>query len=233
MKLNNNLTLALCVTLGLTACSPSLTVEEHLEKAQDYSENRDYNSAIIALKNAAKLNANDANIRFALGTTYLAQGDYYSAEKELEKAESLGSDNPSLIVKLVEAKLKASKFDYVYQMAEQSTAYPSADQVIILTYAGIASIYQNKREEATKYIEQAISISDDSVYGDIGRAYLSYSGSNYEGGLNTVNELLETAPEFAEAILLKGYLLQSSKKFEEAVQAFEQYAAITAERYTG
>ncbi len=223
---NNNLILAICVALSLTACSPNMTAEQYLAQAKDFSEKRDHSSAIIALKNAVRLNAKDASIRYALGAAYLAQGDYISAEKELERAEKLGSDNALLTAKLVQAKLKLSKFDYVYQIAEQSETYPDAAQVIILTYAGIASIHQGKSEQAKEYIEQAIGISDDSVYGGIGKAYLSHSGNNFQNGLATIDELLASTPDFAEAVLLKGYLLQASEKFEAAARTFEQYAKL-------
>lgn len=226
MKINNQLTLAACMALSISACSPNMTAEQYLIQAKDFSEKSDYNNAIIALKNAASINTKDAEVRYALGSAYLAQGDYISAEKELEKAESLGSNGVLLISKLVQVKVKLSKFDYVYQIAKQSEIYPDEEQVIILTYAGIASIHQKKPGQAKEYIEQAISISDDSVYGEIGRAYLSHSGNNYQSGLVTIDELLTSTPDFAEAILLKGYLLQASEKFEAAAKAFEQYAQL-------
>jgi putative PEP-CTERM system TPR-repeat lipoprotein len=153
----------------------------------------------------------------------LAQGDYFNAEDELEKAESLGSNNVMLIADLVQVKTKLNKFDYVYGIAEQSRSYPDEQQVIILTYAGISAIQENKLEQAKDYIEQAISISEDSVYGAIGKAYISHSGHQYKNGLATVDELLDSNPDFAEAILLKGYLLQAAKEFESAATTFLQY----------
>jgi putative PEP-CTERM system TPR-repeat lipoprotein len=153
----------------------------------------------------------------------LAQGDYFNAEDELEKAESLGSNNVMLIADLVQVKTKLNKFDYVYEVAEQSRSYPDEQQVIILTYAGISAIQENKFEQAKAYIEKAIGISEDSVYGAIGKAYISHSGNQYKNGLETVDELLESNPNFAEAILLKGYLLQGSKEFESAATTFSQY----------
>jgi putative PEP-CTERM system TPR-repeat lipoprotein len=226
MKINKNLTLVVCLAISISACSPKMTAEQYLAQATELSEKRDYKSAIIALKNAAKLDVKNASVRYYLGATYLAQGDYFSAEKELEKAETLGSDNGLLIANLVQVKLKLSKFDYVYQIAEQSQAYQAAEQVTILTYAGIASIYQGKPAQAKEYIEQAISISEDSIYGNIGKAYLSHSSNNYQNGLKIVDELLVSTPDFEEAVLLKGYLLQASGKYNAAAKTFEQYSKL-------
>lgn len=224
--LSNKVALAMSFSLGILACSPKLTTEEYLTQAQIFSEKRDHGSAIIALKNAVRLEPKSPNVRFDLGATYLAQGDYSSAEKELEKAEKLGSDNALLMTKLVQVKVKLNKFDYVYQLIEQVDRFEDVDQVMLLTYAGIAAINQNKTQLAKEYIEDAISISDDSIYGQIGQAYVSHSSNNYKEGLATVNELLANKPDFEEAVLLKGYILQASEQFDAAAKVFEQYAKL-------
>jgi putative PEP-CTERM system TPR-repeat lipoprotein len=226
MKISNKLTLAVGVAIFLSACTPDMTTNESLAQAKVFSEKHDNNSAIIVLKNAVRIEPKNSNVRFELGSAYFAQGDYLRAEKQLEEAEKLGSDNKFLITYLVQIKVKLNKFDYVYQIAEQSGTYPEATQVIVLTYAGISAIHQNKPEQAKKYIERAISISDDSIYGNIGKVYLSHSGSNYQNGLTSVDELLVSSPNFAEAILLKGYLLQALEKFDIAAKTFEKYAKL-------
>lgn len=224
--LSNKVALAMSFSLGILACSPKMTTDEYLAQAQIFSENHDHRSAIIALKNAVRTEPQNANIRFALGSAYLMQGDYFSAEKELEKAEKLGSENESLITYLVQTKIKLKKFDFVYQLIEEVDTFTDLDQVMLLTYAGIAAIRQNKVQLAKEYIEDAISISDDSIYGKIGKAYISHSGNNYQDGLEIVDELLSAKPNFAEAILLKGYLLQTSEQFDAAANAFKQYAKL-------
>jgi putative PEP-CTERM system TPR-repeat lipoprotein len=224
--INNKLVMAVCVALSVTACSPKMTAEQYIAEAKGFSEKQEHARAIIALKNAAQLNVKDPAVRYALGEAYLAQGDYFNAEHELEKAESLGSNNVMLIADLVQVKVKLNKFDYVYEIAEKSLSYPDEQQVIILTYAGISAIHENKLEQAKGYIEQAINISDDSIYGNIGKAYISHSGNNYQNGLATVEELLDNDPNFAEAILLKGYLLQAAKEFELAATTFLEYSKL-------
>lgn len=224
--LSNKVALVMSFSLGILACSPKMTTDEYLAQAKVSSENRDHGSAIIALKNAVRIEPQNANIRFDLGATYLAQGNYSSAEKELEKAEKLGSDNALLMTKLVQVKVKLNKFDYVYQLIEQVDSFEDVDQVMLLTYAGIAAIHQHKTQLAKEYIEDAISLSDDSIYGQIGKAYISRSGNNYQDGLEIVDELLSAKPNFAEALSLKGYLLQASEQFDMAAKTFDQYAKL-------
>ena len=225
-RINTKLALAVSLAVSLSACSPNMTTDEYLAQAKVFSEKRDHNSAIIALKNAVSIEPKNPNVRFSLGAAYLAQGDYLTAEKELEKAEKLGSVDVLLLTYLVQAKVKLNKFDYVYQLIEQVDTFADVDQVMLLTYAGIAAIHQDKTQLAKEYIEDAISLSEDSIYGQIGKAYISHSGNNYQDGLNTVDELLSVTPDFAEALLLKGYLLQASEQFDAAANTFAQYSKI-------
>lgn len=224
MKLNNNkLTLAICVALSLTACSPNKTTDEYLAQAKTFSETRDHNSAIIALKNAVRIEPKNPNARFLLGAAYLAQGDYLAAEKELEKAEKLGSDNEMLITKLVQTKLKLHEFDYIYQIVSELGKVNDEEAVVILTYAGMAALYDGKRDAAQKYVDQAIEINHDSIYGKIGKAYLTQSQKGVEEALEVVNDILLTSPDFSDAYLLKGHLLQADRQYKRAARTFEKY----------
>jgi len=223
MKINNKLTLAACFALSISACSQNMTVEQYLAQAKEFSEMRDHNSAIISLKNAARLDAKNANVRYSLGAAYLAQGDYFSAEKELEKAEKLGSDNELLIANLVQAKVKLNKFDYVYHVVNELESVEDEEAIIILTYAGMAALYEGKREAAQNYVDQAIEISHDSVYGKIGKAYLTQSQKGVYEALEIVNDILLTSPDFSDAYLLKGHLLQADSQYKQAAKSFEKY----------
>ncbi len=225
-RINLKLTVLYCLIISVMSCSDPKTVEEYLVEAQSYSEKRQYGSAIIALKNAIKLDSQDAKTRYLLGGAYLEQGNYVGAEKELERALELSPDDPKSVSKLVQVKYKLGKYDYIYQVAEQSNAYEDDDMIVILTYAGIASINEGKEIQAKLYIESALAISDSSIYGQIGRAYISHSENDFQKGLDTVEALLTTAPNMADAIMLKGYLLQATEQFELAAQTFSQYASL-------
>lgn len=226
MKINNKLVMAISVALSISACTPDMTAEQYVAQAKEFSEKQDNKSTIIALKNAVRLDGKDSNSRYLLGAAYLEEGSYLSAENELEKAQTLGYGKSDLDINLAYVKMKLRKYDYVYQLVEENKKYSDEQLITLLTFAGISSIHQQKPEQAKRHIEQAISISDNSIYGSIGKAYLSHSGNNYQDGLSIVDELLTNQPKFAEAVLLKGYLQQASEQFEAAALTFEKYAKI-------
>jgi len=213
--------------MSIISCSDSTTVEEYLAQAEQFTAKKDYNSAIIALKNAVRLDINNSNVRFKLAASYLEQGDYLSAEKEFEKAEQLGASNEFLYAKLAETKVKLYKIDEVYPLVDKAINASDDELVVVLTYAGIAALHEENSEKAKDFIDRAIGISENSAYGQLGRVYLSYSDADsYSQGLATVDELLVNNPNFTEALLLKGYLQQNSQQFEQAAKTFKQYSKL-------
>jgi putative PEP-CTERM system TPR-repeat lipoprotein len=223
MKIGKGLIFIICIACLLGACSPKVTIDGYLAQAKVFSKKEDNNSAIIILKNAIRIYPKNHTIRFELGAAYLVQGDYLRAEKELEKAEKLGNDNELLMTYLVQVKVKLNKFDYVYQVASKLENVGDEKAVVILSYAGMAALYDGKRDVAQMYIDQAIEINNDSAYGKISKAYLTQSQEEVDEALNVVNNILLTSPNFSDAHLLKGHLLQTKRQHKEAVKSFEKY----------
>ena len=212
------------MVMGSYACTDSKTVEEYQVDIAKFIEKNDHKSAIIALKNAVAIAPNNAELRFQLGNSYVNQGDYASAEKELEKAEQLGFDPIQNLPRLIETKFKLSKYDEVYSLTQEAEALSDTGYVQALTYAGLSSLHQGNREQAKEYIDNANQISSESVYGQIGKAYLANSVEEAEKALVILDSLVAYAPDIADTYLLKAYLLQSSKQYLEAAETFKAYA---------
>lgn len=219
------------MVLGSYACNDSKTVEEYQAEAETFIQSNDQKSAIIALKNANAIDPENAKLRFDLGLLYLNEGDYLGAEKELERAETLGFDSIDVLPELVEVKFKLNKFEEVYSLAESAKSLSDATYVKALTYAGLSALYQNKRGVANEYIDLANSISSESVYGQIGKAYLANSEAETKSALRAINSLIAYAPELTDSYLLKGYLLQGNQSYIESAEAFEKYAELRPKEY--
>ncbi|MGJ8694383.1 MAG: XrtA/PEP-CTERM system TPR-repeat protein PrsT [Thalassotalea sp.] len=219
------------LALSLFACSENKTVDEYLAEAKQFQEQKDYNSAIISMKRANAENPQNAVLRFELGRLYLNQGDYLNAEKEIERAQQLGFSEEKLLHSLVETKFKLSKYDEVYTIAEAGQALSDESYIQVLTYAGLSSLYDGKREQAKNYIDSANQISSESAYGLIGKAYLSQTAEEAEAALRNIDILVKSAPEMADAYLLKAYLLQGSNQNLAAAETFETYSKLRPKEY--
>ena len=59
----------------LAACTQSFTDSEHIEKAGEHINKREFKAAEIELKNALQINQSNAEARLLLGQVYLDNGD--------------------------------------------------------------------------------------------------------------------------------------------------------------
>lgn len=218
------LTLSIALAAAnLSGCSKELTYDEYLLEAQTQIEQGDASSAIVSLKNAVRLQPKDANSRYELGSLYLNEGDLWSAEKELEKALELGSESLMLLPKIAKVKMLLSKYDETYEIADNSGAYNNEQYVMILTYAGLAAISDNKKDMAEDYISQASILSADSLYSQVGNAWLSFSKEKYTDVSETLGAILSQSETFSEALLLSGHLHQAQFNYEKAVEMYTAY----------
>lgn len=214
---------AIALALGISACSEQKTLEQLLASANEYSLNRDFSSAVVELKNAVRLSPKNAEARLALGHAYLEQGNYIFAEKELEKSLELGMDLPNTAPSMAQIKAKLAKYDELQELVEKSTNLNDNDYIKVLIYAGVSALAHNEHEKAQDYIGQAISISENSVYSQLGKAYLAQSDKDYAQGLVDIVAVLETDPNFSEAILLQGHLQFNLEDYELAANSFAKY----------
>lgn len=76
--------------LLLVSCNKALTIEEQLQIAEVDIVNKDYQTAIIKLKNILKLHPSNNDARFLLATSHYQLGSFLSAEKEFIRLKEQG-----------------------------------------------------------------------------------------------------------------------------------------------
>ena len=224
MKFNNNkLTLAICVALSLSACSPNKTTDEYIASAKAYTSNNQNPKALIELKNAIRSDVKNPEARLLLGTLYLQRGKAAAAEKELKKALMLGSSDITLIPKLLKSFGLQSKYDESIELADQYKDLPVEILPEILLYQALAYIRVGDREKAIAAVSQANEISIDSVYSQLGNAYIEAESSNIDEALSALESILVITPDFTEALFLQGQLRVIKKDFPAAIISFDNY----------
>ncbi|WP_077338935.1 XrtA/PEP-CTERM system TPR-repeat protein PrsT [Pseudocolwellia agarivorans] len=214
---------AIIAMANLSGCGKNLSYDEYITEAKSQVEQGDHASAILSLKNAVRMEPKNIEARYELGTVYLNEGDLFSAEKELDKALELGADFPGLLPKIAKVKMLLSKYKEVYELADNSGGYNDEQYVMILTYAGLSAISDGKMDMAEDYIGQASMLSEDSLYSQVGNAWLNFSSEKFEDVSNTLNKILSQSNEFSEALLLSGHLHQAQFQFDKATEMYSAY----------
>lgn len=213
----------LILTLGLSACGDNKSVEGYVSQGKNYIDSNDFAKAIIELKNAVRMSPNDGNVRLLLGKSYLEQGAYNSAEKELSKAVELGIDTNLVITPLVKVYSKLNDFEEVYRLIDESGAVSDDNFVALLAYGGITAINESKLGKAKDFLKQAVNTGIESPYIQLSQGYLAYIDKNYDQGLQITDDLIAKHPAIVDAYILKGYLHAEKEEFDAASLSFKTF----------
>ena len=114
------ITSVVTIALSMSACSEQKTPEQLIASANNYSEQGKFADAIIDFKNAVRAAPKNANARLGLGRAYLNQGNYISAEKELERAITLGANFAEVAPLMAQVKTRLDKFSDIEQLVKAS-----------------------------------------------------------------------------------------------------------------
>lgn len=220
MKLiNNKIALAVFTALSISACSPDKTSEEYISAAKVNLNNSDNNAALISLKNAVRKDLKNAEARMLLGSLYLNMGDAESGEKEFKRALDLNGDVENVLPKLLKAfNLQSKNKDTLSLIEKYEVLTPE-----ILLYQALAYNKLDQKDNARLSIARANDISTESIYSQLGQAYLKADMLDVDGALENIDKILATDPTMAEALILKGQLHFSKKEYKSAIEAFNEY----------
>jgi putative PEP-CTERM system TPR-repeat lipoprotein len=226
-KFTTMLASALIVIVSLSACGNAKDAQALVAEAIQYQQKGDDKAAIIQLKNALQQSPNDPEIRYLLGTLYNKIGDTQSAEKELNKALSLGMDPVKVLPGLGQAWLGMGQFQQLLDETEKLNEQGDFAELFILR--GNASLALGKLQEAKELFEQALQDQPGFAEALIGMARYSLTQNDAESAMRYADEAVALNPENSDAMLFKGDLLRAQGKIDEALAAYDKVITLNPE----
>ena len=180
------ITLATCILIALSACSPNKSTEEYISSAKNHIQQNKNAEAVIDLKNAVSNDLNNGEARVLLGNVYLELGQAAAAEKEFEKAISLNVDINIVLPKLLSALYLLDDNQKIIETIDTMNVYRDVNPKIlpeVLLYQVLAYINLDKKAEAKNAIAKANEISAESVFSQLGSAYIQADDKDIAGAL--------------------------------------------------
>ena len=213
-----------CASLALviSACSDNESAQSYISKAESLIVEKQSDAAIISLKNALKLDAENAQARFLLGQLYLSEGDAENASKELERANKL-KFNPDRVVPLLARAYMLAEYDEDILSLASQEKFLSTPNIQYLAYKTMASLRTNDNELAKETVDTALSISETDGYSMLANAYLEFSKQNTAHASTLVERILTATPNNADALMLQGQIATADNNYSLAVDSFKQY----------
>ncbi len=202
------------------------TEEEYLNRAKAALTEDDLDTAVINLKNALSLNKANGEARWLLGTTYLAQEDGASAEKELRRAKELGVSEQSLLLPLAQAYYIQRKFKNVIKLKPSKTITSADIRAQLLVLQGRSQLALADPVAAQDVFGRAWKIAPQHIEVMTGMAALKASQENYDEARQLLSSVQASDPTYAPAWRQLAELEQQQGNFEAALAAHTQTIAL-------
>ncbi len=205
---------------GLTSCGETKDFKTLVTEAKKYQQEGNEKAAIIQLKNAIQQKPDDADVRYLLGTIYNQSGDVLSAEKELNKAISLGMNPKKVISELGQTLVKMGEFQQVLDKTEEYSEINKFPEISNIRANALMGLGQY--DEAKKIFDQILTSTPDAPNALIGLARYALTQRDIETATKLSDQAVNKNPENTDAWQFKADLLKNQNKIDEALSAFDK-----------
>ena len=214
---------ALGIAAAITGCSEQNSASQYIVEAEAQLAVSDVNASIISLKNAIKLEPQNADARMKLGAVYLNIGNGPLAEKELEKALKLKADKATIIPLLARAYYLNENNQAIIELYDQVSSLPTYASGRYLLFKSLAHL---KFEQVDKAKQAAIEIQSNEQSGfnhTLAQAYIHFSEGQFDRSKQLAKEAILIEPTDPEVLFLLANIASLDKEFNLAAEYYQKY----------
>ena len=217
--------LAIAMIVAISSGCSKKDSEAHYADAQQFIANKNYPSAVIELKSAIQQSPENKDYRLALGQLYLSAGDMMSAEKELQRAWSLGADKEAMAVSLFKSMFFSRNHADMLKTLDGEASLSAKTKNYLDLYRANVEIENGNVDNATAIFDRLIDQQDAPDVQMMAQASLLLAGEKVTEAIDLLGKFDEKSPVYPEAKLMLGQLLQQSKNYQAAIDAFDIFLA--------
>ncbi|MDX1538480.1 XrtA/PEP-CTERM system TPR-repeat protein PrsT [Arsukibacterium sp.] len=206
---------------ALSGCSGK-DAAEHYQDALKYSQNNEYNAAVIELKSAISKEPDNSDYRLLLARIYLKTGDAISAEKEFDRALRNGVDPESIAVEVIQTSYLAENHQNVLSLFSETEGLSPKTQQYLKFYRALAEVELGAPANAVVIFDELVN----SEYPDLAayaNAALLLNARNVTEALSTVQQVAADSVIGKEALLLTAQLQLLDKQPDDAIANLQRY----------
>ncbi|MCI0505893.1 MAG: PEP-CTERM system TPR-repeat protein PrsT [Gammaproteobacteria bacterium] len=230
MKIIGHLIIVLVVIVSV-GCDSKNEIAAHMQKAQTFLNEGNFNASIIEFKNVLQQDANNQEARYLLGTIYVTVGNGQSAEKELNLALSLGAAPEKVRAPLVKALLLQGKYDEALILVSSvNGAVPEAHKSELQVLQGEAYLAKGDVDKAVASYTEASRLNQDNSAAMLGLAKVSLVKGDYEQAETHISSISESDENAVDMLLLKAEVASKRQQFDEMERLYLKALEISEQR---
>ncbi len=205
--------------------------DAYYEDALGKYRTKDFNAAIIQLKNALQLNEEHLPAKILLGESLLGSGEAQAAEAQLLRARKEGADENLVAIPIANSLLSQSKYvdleNYIAR-ARRSAKIDSKLQVIL----GIAYTQQQEFTRASEAFNKARQLDPGNPEPLLAQGSIALNNDELEKVEELVQLVENISPGNTDLLLLKGDLHTRKNRHEHALRTYNEILQINPESVT-
>lgn len=218
------LLLLLISVLGIGGCGKK-TPEEHLIQGKEMLAKGDRQGAIVEFKNTLQAQPANAEARLLLGNAHLANGAYAEAEKELRQAKENGAAEEQVLPPLAKALLGKGEPQQAIDLGIPTHTFGPQARTALYTVRAAAQLSLGMQAEADQSIASAEQSDANNLELALLKARRALSKQDKPQAMHLLDSILKQDAKFNDALYLKGALLQSEGKNDEALKVYQHIVA--------
>lgn len=206
--------LFLFLAVGLVACSAEQKIKKHIQRAEAYDANEEYEEAVIEYRNALQLDPNKVETHLALAKVYFKMQKTRDGQWELGEAIRLDPKRNDLRLEYGELGRRIQEYDSALEQAEAVIAVDPTNAEALFLKA--RTLQDMKKPEAEQAYLQTIAAAPDKA-----RYYLA-TGLYYAllGNMKEAEKMVLTAverdPGYLSYSAMAAYLTDIPERAKEA-----------------
>ncbi|NOY71766.1 MAG: PEP-CTERM system TPR-repeat protein PrsT [Gammaproteobacteria bacterium] len=208
---------------AIMGCSDPVEEAQGLTtKAQQYIKGGEIRAASIELKNALQLNPDNVDARFLLAKVNLDLGHPEAAEKELNRAISLGLSEENSVILLAEALLQQGAYqrlidEFSIESVEDKETHANLLAIRAIAYSGLGQI-----EKANQSLRDAVAIFQDARWVMLARTKQLIAIGDMDAADEVLQRGLTLFPSAQDFWLTQAVIAENKKNMAGVARALKK-----------
>ncbi len=216
---------ALLAWLVLIASPAWASVGDYLSDAARATASGDLPAARLQLRNALKLEPNNAAAHYQLGLIDLRLGDPTAAEKEARLAQQQGYDATAALTLLTQTYLVQSRFRDILRDFPPPNTDDARAAAVVLVARGRAQLALDHAEDANASFAEAARLTPNATAPLLAQAQAAVGAKNLPLAREKVEAALKLNPDDADVLQLQAGLLADAGDEKGALAASNKAVA--------
>jgi putative PEP-CTERM system TPR-repeat lipoprotein len=222
--------LAIVAVVVLLAACAGETSTSYLASARAHLAKKDYSAAVIELKNALRLEPDNAEARYLLAVSLLDTGQEVDAATEARKALELKYPADQALPVLARALLAQNEYKRLIAETAGQQGGTAKTRAEIATLRGQAFLGLGDTKAANESIDAALAADATFAPAKMARVHVALVRGDPQGALSQLDAILAADARNAEALVLKAQIEAALGRTAEGVATLRQAAAAAPDK---